>query len=136
MRRSWAGLWTAFCLLVVGCGGGEPTVSTVSVNGKVVFQGAAVVEGVVTFEESKLGYANSAPLNATGEFSMQIPRGSYKVSITPPKIETPGGPDSPPGEGYKTVSNIPDKYWTPSTSGLTANVGDKPTPFSFEMTAK
>lgn len=136
MCRSLAGLWTAFCLIIVGCGGGEPIVPTVSVNGKVLFQGAAVSEGVVTFEESKKGYASSAPLKDTGEFSLRIPVGNYQVTVMPPKIQTPGGPDSPPGEGFKTVANIPGKYWASSTSGLTAPVGDKPTLFSFEMTAK
>ena len=136
MRRSLTGLWTAFCLAILGCAGGEPVVTTVSVTGKVSFQGAAVSEGIVTFEEPKKGYANSAPLNETGEFSMRVPVGNYQVTVMPPKIETPGGPDSPPGEGFKTMPNIPDKYWASSTSGLTAPVGDKPTPFSFEMTAK
>jgi len=122
-------LTTLLTLMVslVGCGGGGGSErSQLDVTGKVTFAGAAVTEGTLQFEDSATGLGGSADLGAEGVYSIELPEGNYKVLVTPPMITTPDTESSPGETKAKDVDNIPGKYRTYTTSGLTAAVsGDK-----------
>ncbi|RMF99739.1 MAG: carboxypeptidase regulatory-like domain-containing protein, partial [Planctomycetota bacterium] len=107
---------------------------TYTVSGAVTFQGTPVTEGQISFENPQTGFVQSATLGEEGKYSLQLPAGDYKVSILPPLIEVGGGPDSPAGEEYKQVDNIPDKYRSSESSGLTANINGDKADLNFDMT--
>ncbi len=120
--------------LLVGCSGsGGPEVKTVTVSGKVTFQGQPVEEGTITFENTETGHVGSAELGSEGAYSVELPVGHYAVAITPPMVEVPNTADSPGGEDFKDVDNIPEKYWNSATSGLTAQVDENNTTHDFDM---
>jgi hypothetical protein len=107
-------------LILPGCGNGP---STVAVTGKVTYQGKPVVDGLINFR------ANGQPLlggstNADGAYEFDLPVATYQVRIeTPPKL--PQGwkeGDPPPKMGPRQV---PEKFGSFSTSGLTATVTDE-----------
>jgi hypothetical protein len=87
----------------------------------------------VTFEDATSGHAASSPLNPGGEYHFELPAGTYAVSITPPKETVSAGPDSPPSEEFRKVDNIPEKYRSLRTSGLTATVSSGNVKFDFDM---
>ncbi|GAB6164529.1 hypothetical protein JCM19992_05290 [Thermostilla marina] len=119
--------------LLLGCNSGNQE-KMYTVSGAVTFQGSPVTEGQISFENPQTGFVQSADLGEEGKYTLQLPAGDYKVSISPPLIEVGGGPDSPPGEEYKQVDNIPDKYRSSESSGLTATINGDKTDVNFDMT--
>jgi hypothetical protein len=123
-------------LLVIGCagcGGGESRRVEHSVSGRVTFDGQPVAEGTVGFEDATAGLGASAALNADGTYSTTLPDGNYKVTIQPPLVTTPDSPNSPGGEEFKPVENIPPKYHAADTTPLTARVTADQRQHDFEM---
>lgn len=118
-------------VLSAGCGGGQAARQTVT--GKVTFQGAPVEEGTVTFEDSATGVAGSAEIGPGGVYSMELPDGSYKVSVAPPMVETAATADTPGDVEYKKMESIPQVYWTTGTSALTAEVSSTATSHDFDL---
>jgi len=108
-------------LVSVGCGGTNAK-PRYKVTGKVTFQSQPVEEGTITFEDPSAGEANSSALASGGAYTVELPAGQYKVSISPPLVETKGTADSPPDLVPKKVNNIPKKYWVQESSGLSAEV--------------
>jgi hypothetical protein len=119
-------------LFAIGCGPGNK-IPRYKVSGKVMYQGQPVEEGAITFENPAAGEVNSSPLGAGGAYSLEVPAGDYKVSISPPLVETKGTADSPPDTVPKQVNNIPKKYWVQESSGLSAQVAKDKRTFDFEM---
>ncbi|MCA9116767.1 MAG: carboxypeptidase regulatory-like domain-containing protein [Planctomycetaceae bacterium] len=119
-------------VLLAGCGGSSE-VAKQPVTGRVTFDGEAVTEGTVNFFSPETGAGASAPLDSTGSFKMEegIPAGTYKVSIQPPSQEVAAGAPEP--ENPKEYPNIPEKYRSDTTSGLTANVTDGENSFDFPL---
>ena len=115
-----------------GCGGDEKLVRH-TVSGKVSYQGAPVEEGVITFEDPATGFADSADLGSGGDYSIELPDGSYQVSIAPPMVEVGGGVDTPADTDYKKVDNIPKKYWVSTSSRLSAQVSKSQKEHDFDM---
>lgn len=125
-------------LLVAGCSG--PDIGHVS--GKVTVGGQPLTEGSVVFEDAAAGISVNAPLESDGTYTVKtfdrdgLPPGSYRVAITPSTFgdgETPlvtDGADQAAGP----VSTIPERYRSPGTSRLIAEVkpGDNP-PFNFDL---
>ena len=109
------------CLLCAGCSGSNAK-PRYKVTGKVTYQSQPVEEGTITFEDPSAGEANSSPLASGGAYTVELPAGQYKVSISPPLVETKGTADSPPDLVPKKVNNIPKKYWVQESSGLSAEV--------------
>jgi hypothetical protein len=119
-------------LALSGCGGGSgPRMNTV--EGTVTFQGAPVEEGSITFEDSSAGTAGSTTLGPGGTYRLGLPDGNYSVWIQPPMIVTPDTADSPGGEEMKPVDNIPAKYWTSVSSGLTVQISPTATQHDFDL---
>jgi hypothetical protein len=113
MRGSFGGLGALLVLgafALVGCGG--PT--TVTISGKVTFDGQPVEQGLISFQdvEGKVGPAENAITN--GEYKVtDMPRGMKKVVITgsrkigerPAYAGDPNSPMIPITESY-----IPAKF--------------------------
>ncbi|MCA9061110.1 MAG: hypothetical protein KDA85_21505 [Planctomycetaceae bacterium] len=125
---------TLLLLSVGGCGPAETVREFVEVSGTVTFQQQPVEEGNVSFEDAESGLSGTAPLESGGNFDVELVAGNYRVWIEPPIIVTDSGPESEPGEDYKDVANIPEKYRNPETSGLTLTVEGPTDAVQFEMT--
>lgn len=127
------GLLAMTFLAAIGCGRGNQPVKH-TVEGRVSFQGSQVEEGVITFENPANGFVNSVKLGADGAYSLQLPDGSYQVNIEPPIVQIDAGPNSPPDEGYKNVKDIPKKYRSSRSSGLTVQVSGSNVTQNVDMT--
>jgi hypothetical protein len=119
-------------LLALGCNSGEKN-PRYKVTGKVAYQGQPVEEGTITFENPEAGQVNSSPLGSGGSYALDLPAGTYKVSVSPPLVETKGTGDSPPDLVPKKVNNIPKKYWVQETSGFSAEVAKDKRSFDFDL---
>jgi hypothetical protein len=106
-------------VVLAGCGGGG---GVAKVSGKVTVGGQPVTGAMINFI-SATGVASGAPLKATGEYEISIglKPGDYKVFVVPAS-----SPDQAPMPGKKPVttpeSNVPLKYRSDATSGLTATL--------------
>jgi hypothetical protein len=118
--------------LVAGCGSSDK-LARYKITGKVTFQGQPVEEGQITFEDPTNGQVNSGTLSSGGNYSTELPAGDFKVSISPPLVETKGTGDSPPDMIPKKVNNIPKKYWVQEKSGLSATVAKDKRTFDFDL---
>ena len=118
---------------IFGCADGGKQ-ARYKVTGNVKFQGQPVEKGEITFEDPTAGQVNSSPLGSGGSYSLEVPAGNFKVSVSPPRIMTKGTGDSPPDEiPDPAVKNIPKKYWTQEKSGLNADVAKDKRNFDFEL---
>jgi hypothetical protein len=125
-------LVVSLSIFLLGCGGGDA--GRYAVTGKVTFQGQPVELGEITFEDPAAGQVNSSPLSSGGSYSLEVPKGDFKVSVAPPLVEMKGTADSPPDMVRNpAVKNIPKKYWVQETSGLSAKVDKNAKAFDFEL---
>jgi hypothetical protein len=114
--------------VLLGCGSAE---RPIAIRGKVTFQGQAVSEGTVQFSDPKTGHGAEMELAPDGSYQATLPRGAYSVAILPPLLMvSKGGPVDPQ---FKKVRNIPQKYRSTATSGLTADVSSDKTVHDFDM---
>ncbi len=118
---------------IVGCGTPGPP-PTAQVKGKVTLKGEPVKVGQIYFVAPEKGFSANTALSATGEYSISsdLPPASYKVFITPPRIEKP----PKPGEQAPSTSadfKIPDRYQTETMSGLTAEIVAGPNTMDFPL---
>jgi len=116
------------CVLVfVGCGPSKPPVA--KVHGTVMMQGKPLTGAVVGFESEDGLRSVTAELDGQGKFEARtydaagIPPGIYKVTVKP----LPPATDQPPLAGDALTSpplqsSIPPKYFSTSTSGLSADI--------------
>jgi len=105
------GCWCA------GCGTGAPP--TGSVSGKVTLNGQPLTTGVVTFVNEETGAGASDELDPSGSYRIEsIRTGEYNVAVH----QAPLPPEQVGSRAELPKLNIPDKYLTPETSGLTATV--------------
>ncbi|QDU62814.1 hypothetical protein Pan216_36850 [Planctomycetes bacterium Pan216] len=135
-KNCWAVLLGTL-ILSQGCGG-ENGPPMGQVTGKVSYNGEPVNEGLVVFQSDDGRFAAQAELEDGGSFHLKtylggVPVGSYGVLVQPPTVTFPDTPDSPGGEGFKEVKNIPQKYRDKQTSGFKANVAAGSNDFAFEM---
>ena len=119
----------AAVLLAAGCNSGE---KPLDVSGKVTFKGEPVAEGSVQFIDDRTGRGAEVDLGPGGSYKASLFAGQYKVVVTPPYMvdESKGGPPNP---YYKKVKNIPAKYHSTDTSGLTAADSPDKTTHDFDL---
>jgi hypothetical protein len=99
----------------LGCGAKGPPMG--SVSGKVTYKGQPLTTGVVTLLNEKAGSGASGEIDASGIYQIpSIRTGEYNVAVH----QSPPAPGAAPKGNWKL--NIPEKYQTPQTSGLTATV--------------
>ena len=111
------------------------------VSGRVLFQGQPVTGGVVTFHPEK-GAPVSGQVNEDGSYQIKkLPVGDYKVAVGTQNLgpANPGQPGKagkdnklPGGPGPRVIP-LPEKYASPSTSGLTRKVEPGPQPFEIQL---
>jgi hypothetical protein len=119
----------AAALLAAGCGSAE---KPIDVSGKVTFKGEPVTEGSVQFVEDRTGRGAQVDLGPDGAYKASLFAGEYKVVVTPPyMVDDRSGIPNP---YYKKVKNIPQKYHSTETSGLTADVRPDKTTHDFALT--
>lgn len=123
-------------LLFTGCADKGPVRGTV--KGRVTMGTQVVTGATVFFENVEQGVAINAPLDADGNFEVKsyqgdgLPVGTYKVAVLPGGVMTveEQGPKANEAKATRPKPNaaIPEKYHSPSTSGLTIDVtaGDNP----------
>jgi hypothetical protein len=144
--RSWL---VCTCILGVaalsGCsgGGGGRTFPTGEVSGTVKYNGEPIPQGKITFIGTETGDFAWAPIN-NGSYTVKAPLGMCKIEIQiqsdenkfaiPPqqmgmakakmKELRDKGMNVPdlPGEAKKTTINLPEKYTSAASSGLTFEV--------------
>ena len=123
-----AALVGAAVLLVAGCGSAD---QPIDVSGKVTFKGEPVTEGSVQFIDDRTGRGAEVDLGPDGTYKASLFAGEYKVVVTPPYIvdESQGLPNP----YYKKVKNIPAKYHSTETSGLTAQVASDKATHDFNL---
>jgi hypothetical protein len=119
----------AAVLLAAGCG---PAEKPIDISGKVTFKGEPVTEGSVQLIEDRTGRGAEVELGPDGTYKARLFAGEYKVVVTPPYlVDTSSGMPNP---YYKKVKNIPKKYHSTATSGLTAIVSPDKTTHDFALT--
>jgi hypothetical protein len=125
---STAALVGAAVLLTAGCSSGE---KPIDVTGKVTFKGEPVTEGSVQFIDDKTGRGAEVDLGPDGTYKAGLFAGQYKVVVTPPYMvdESQGIPNP----YYKKVKNIPAKYHSSDTSGLSAAVSPDKASHDFDL---
>lgn len=104
-----------------GCGSGQSKRVTGKVDGAVTFNDQPVKAGTVYLERKDSGDGSSAPLDSSGKFKVPdpLPVGTYIVVVMPIVLspdEIADGKQPPPSD------DIPEKYRSPSTSGLTFEI--------------
>jgi hypothetical protein len=126
----------AMATVLSGCGGSNANVGAVS--GKVTYRGQPVTEGTVSFMNAEAGTGAEAKLGQDGTYQVETPEGglpvgTYAVSISPPIYLDSSDPKTPPVMVEKKVANIPEKYRSHYSSGLTAMVKEGSNEVNFEM---
>jgi hypothetical protein len=123
-----AALVGASVLLIAGCSFAE---KPIDISGKVTFNNQPVTEGTVQFIEDRTGRGAQVDLGQDGGYQATLFAGEYKVVVAPPYIvdESSGMPNP----YYKKVKNIPLKYHSTETSGLTAAVSPDKTTHDFAL---
>lgn len=118
------------CLLLSGCGDG---VRKGEVAGTLTLQGKPVTQGSIVFFREAGVPAGVADLDAGGEFQLdeQLPVGTYLVAYHFDDGEVAGAPA--PSRAVPKPQ-VPAKYWSETTSGLTVVVetGDNRFPLAMQ----
>ena len=108
------------------------------ISGKVTCQGQPVSEGLILFRNKPKGVYMTAELQPDGTYVVRrasgegLPPGTYDVMINPPLQDAPMGPALEPPK-IKPYPNIPQKYRSYETSGLSVTVAEGENPFDVDM---
>ena len=112
----------------IGC---ESETKSVTVKGKVTFEGDPVTEGSIQFLDETTGNGGEVVLSSEGTYEVSLPIGKYNVLIIPPMLGEQNADN--PNPRYKKVNNIPVKYQSSVTSGFLVNVSDEDKTHDFAM---
>ncbi|WP_154933022.1 hypothetical protein [Gimesia maris] len=120
-------------LILVSCGGKTPGTDKKmgSVKFSVTYSGDPVTQGTIQILADG-GKAAGGELNDAGEvYLSEVETGNYTVCLAPPtaRPNPEGGPPIMP----KKAENVPDKYYSPETSHLKAEVKEGDNEFTFEL---
>ncbi len=123
--------------LLIAAGCGESKIPTGKLSGKVTYKAEPVTEGTVTFRNNEQGTVAAGKLDAAGEYHLlfgggpEVPAGDYVITITPPEAHVPiaselvsAGGQVPVVNGQRAFPNIPAKYRSFNTSGLTKTIDE------------
>jgi len=131
-----AGIAFSICAFP-GCSRDETVVRpAANVSGVVTYNGEAVNEGTVVFEDPKTGTVKGGDLGPEGKFQIsKVPLGTYAVSIVPKSAPfTPPADDPAKKAPEPDAANIPAKYRLAKTSTFTADVKEgQGNQFTFKM---
>jgi hypothetical protein len=139
--------WLCITLLAVaasGCGrGGKQIPNRVPVSGRVTIAGQPLAYGTVQFvPESPEGHAAMGTIKG-GAFTLQsaesfpgVVKGPYRVSIVSPQPIDPSNRPSDPFSPEANKSNIPNRYGSVETSGLSVDVNAPIRDLTFDLKAE
>jgi hypothetical protein len=119
-----------------GCGGKHENLCPVA--GRVMFQGKPVSSGMIRFSSTQAPIDMLAILGSNGNYEVTrghgsgLPEGTYRVAIMPPTANRPIGDFGPKNPATQSA-DIPEKYRSPSTSGLTFEVKPGNNTFDVDM---
>jgi hypothetical protein len=126
-------------LLVLATGCSRPTsVEHVEVTGKVLYKNKPVTGGRVSFVTVKGAFNSTGTIDEKGNYTIKAPVGDVQISVDNSMLlPRRGGKDKthilpkPGSESEKhpvkgVYVNLPPKYRTPDTSGLTYTVKSGP----------
>ena len=120
-------------LIAGGCGSPSADDATSTISGQVTMGGGPVTDAVIVFSSPAAGAGGSAVVDEDGTYQLTdpLPAGTYQVTLTPAPVPPPN-----PGEPVPVItpSRIPEKYFSPESSGLTAEVVSGENTFNFELT--
>jgi hypothetical protein len=143
--RAW---WCLPCCLLVLAAGCRPsrTVEHVEVTGRVLYNGQPLPGGRVAFVTVVGAFASNGNIDEQGNYKIQAPVGDVTISVDNRMLRgqplgksegmkkgagRPEQPDPDPVKG--TYKQIPSKYYTPDTSGLTYTVTSGPQKHDIEL---
>lgn len=106
-------------LSIVGCGPQGPEMFVV--QGTVQSSGEPLSNGTICFEDSTAGITGSTAIAAEGKYSIELPKGNYKVFLLPSTEEkmTPEGMLDIVAVNEK---KFPRKYRVSESSGISLDV--------------
>jgi len=136
-------------LPLLGCGEDDEIGQRYAVNGVVTYNGEPVPNGSVSFStEAPGGRSGSADIKPDGSYSATtltpgdgLLPGKYKVAVNSVEIDMKDVVGKPAGL-YRTdlikkapkKRNVPKKYESPATSGITVDVKQEPVKFNITLT--
>lgn len=130
-HAGWCLLVVGLSIVVPGCGKKGPVL--VPVTGLVTLDGEPLPSAVVAFEQSDGLNMATGVTNDQGRYELETHKvgkgarpGMHRVQICCSQSEAPG----------KTVYLAPKHYCTFDTSGLTAEVGEKRTTLTFDLSSR
>lgn len=132
------GLLLCLCIAAVwlcGCGGGVEKPPAGRLYGSVTAKGKPLTNAVIHFYSPKTGAVANAELGNDGSFQVAYPVqvGTYSVYVTPPEVAGKADGVTPDPEPIDNP-NIPQKYRTAATSGLTFEVKEGDNNFAEDLT--
>jgi hypothetical protein len=117
-----------------GCGSDRP--KTAVVKGKVTFNGKPVPHGTVLFVPVTPGTSATGEIGPDGTYSLTTFKkgdgallGKHKVVV----VAMDEKPGAPPVEGYLPPPIVPDKYSSPGTTDLEAEVREGENKMDFDL---
>lgn len=126
---------TALSLMasIIGCSSAAEPMGTL--KGKVTFNDKPVADVRILVQSSETGKAASADVDSNGNyvFDEPLPTGNYTVVVDPidkEPVAGEGDPDAPP----PIRNDVPEKYRTGGSAGLSVEVKEEPTTFDIKMT--
>jgi hypothetical protein len=131
MKRVTTRLFAVAALVAVSIAGCDESSSGVPIHGSVNFKGARVANATLMFYPDQ-GRAVTTTANEAGEYSVQMPPGSYTVTVVIGATLPPGWKEGDPIPPPKIA--LPAQYATRAKTTLRATV--KPTqaePTDFEL---
>jgi hypothetical protein len=134
------GFATLVVTLVVGCG--HSGLELLPVQGRVTLDGKPLADAGVMFLPQDKGPSANGTTDSEGRFelmtvnSIGATRGIHPVVIAKRKYVPIKPGEEPVPAGVRAEWYSPKKYANPSTSGLTAEVGDGDNEFHFELSSK
>ena len=138
----WCGLLCCLLVLVVGCAHKRRAAEHAEVSGRVLYKNKPVTGGSVAFVASD-GFASSGVIDEKGNYTISAPVGDVRIGVDNRGVgqkpmaaasKGAGRPDAEPPTPIKgTYRQIPEKYYDPSTSGLTYTVKSGPQTHDIEL---
>ena len=96
------------------------------IQGVVTSKGQPVESGTICFEDTARGVANSAEIQAGGNYEVDLPEGSYGVFLFP-AMESRVAEDGTDEDVFVDEAKFPMKFRTAKSSGLSIKVPDNNT---------